>query len=242
MIVTQKYGGAVLGAFSRRALVGFVYALLARRAGEIIHWSHMMAVRRGFRDQGIGFRMKLAHRRLALEDRIKSICWTYDPLQGRNATLNIFRLGARVEEFIPNLYGHFPSRIEKGLPSDRFVVAWPIASRAVERCLAGGPPSSSDLRFPRVNETRLNSRGLLENRRISFGLRERRLLVEIPTNTDEIRARSIDLAQRWRMQARRIFARYFSAGYRVTQFVPPTSATGGRCYYVLGRIRRTGGS
>src|SRR5574337_385465 len=122
--VTEKYGGAVLGAIVNRKVVGFIYAFLARYHGRLVHWSHLMAVEARHRDQGLGFRMKLAHRRLALEQGIKSICWTYDPLQSRNATLNIFRLGARAEEYIPDCYGRFPSVIEKGLPSDRLVVDW----------------------------------------------------------------------------------------------------------------------
>ena len=75
MGVTQKYGGVVLGALVKDKVVGFIYALLARRHGRLIHWSHMMAVREGFRDQGLGFRMKLAHRKLALAQGIRSICW-----------------------------------------------------------------------------------------------------------------------------------------------------------------------
>jgi predicted GNAT superfamily acetyltransferase len=52
-----------------------------------------MAVEAKYRDQGFGFRMKLAHRQIALERGLKSICWTFDPLQSRNARLNISRLG-----------------------------------------------------------------------------------------------------------------------------------------------------
>ncbi len=246
MIVTQKYGGVVLGAFQRGRLVGFLYAFLARRHGRLMHWSHMMAVLPRFRDRGLGFRMKLAHRRLALDRGVKSVSWTFDPLQSRNAALNIFRLGARVEEFLPDLYGHFPSRIEKGLASDRFVVNWPITSPAVERRLKEGAPRLSapgaephlrNLPHQRVNETRLNSKGLLQNRRIFLNLREPRLLVEIPANTDEIRRRSIGLARRWRLETQKVFQSYFSAGYRVADFMPPSPATAGRCFYVLRRQR-----
>jgi predicted GNAT superfamily acetyltransferase len=237
MIVSQRYGGVVLGAFERGRLVGFLYAFLARRRGRLMHWSHMMAVLPRFRDRGLGFRMKLAHRRLALDRGVKSIGWTFDPLQSRNAALNIFRLGARVEEFLPDLYGHFPSRIEKGLASDRFVVNWPIASPAVERRLKEGAPRLRNLRLQRVNETRLNSKELLQNRRIFLNLREPRLLVEIPANTDEIRRRSIGLARRWRLETQKIFQTYFSAGYRVADFMPPSPATAGRCFYVLRRQR-----
>src|SRR5487761_1867906 len=135
--VTQKNGGAVLGAMIGGKVVGFLYAFLARRHGRFLHWSHMMAVLTGFRDRGLGFRMKLMHRKLALTQGIKSIGWTYDPLQSRNAALNLLRLGAEVEEYIPNYYGQFPSRIEKGLPSDRFVVNWSIASKGMENRLLG---------------------------------------------------------------------------------------------------------
>ncbi len=239
MSVTQKYGGAVLGAVVRGKIVGFIYAFLARRKSRLIHWSHMMAVEPRYRDLGLGFRMKLAHRRLALEQGLASICWTYDPLQSRNAALNISRLGGRVEDYLPDCYGHFPSLIEKGLPSDRFVVNWRIASSAVERRLQEGVHLPRDLSLPRVNKTRLNAQGFLENRAISLEMRCPRLLVEIPANTDAMRVYSLRLARHWRMETRKIFQRYFVARYIVEDFLAPSSATEGRCYYVL---RGAGGS
>jgi predicted GNAT superfamily acetyltransferase len=237
LAVTQKYGGVVLGAVVGGKVVGCLYAFLARRHEALIHWSHIMAVEPAYRDQGLGFRMKLAHRQLALARGIKSICWTYDPLQSRNAALNIARLGARVEEYIPNCYGRFPSAIEKGLPSDRFVVNWRIASLAVARRLREGIRSH---RFrlaslPRANETRLNARGFAENTRIYLRLRARRVLVEIPANTEAMRSRDLKLAWRWRIAARKIFRQYFAAGYYVEDFLPPSSASSGKCFYLLRR-------
>jgi len=237
LAVTQKYGGVVLGAVVGGKVVGCLYAFLARRHKVLIHWSHIMAVEPAHRDQGLGFRMKLAHRQLALERGIKSICWTYDPLQSRNATLNIARLGARVEEYIPNCYGRFPSAIERGLPSDRFVVNWRIAPLAVARRLRDGIRLH---RFrlaplPRANETRLNARGFLENTRICLRLHARRVLVEIPWNTDILRAEDLRLARRWRVETRKIFQHYFAAGYHVEDFLSPSAGTDARCFYVLRR-------
>jgi predicted GNAT superfamily acetyltransferase len=231
--VTQKYGGAVLGAIVGRKVVGFVYAFLARYKGRLIHWSHMMAVAPEFRDRGLGFRMKLAHRKLALSQGVRSICWTYDPLQSRNATLNLFRLGALGEEYIPDCYGHFASLIEKGLPSDRFLVSWRLGAARVVRRLQGRG-SFPDLTLPRVNETRAGREGFVENRRIRLNLQYPRLLVEVPGNTDGMRARDLPLARRWRMETRRIFQRYFSAGYRAVDFIPPSPASENRCFYLLG--------
>jgi predicted GNAT superfamily acetyltransferase len=239
MGVTQKYGGVVLGAVLSGKVIGFIYALLARRHGRLIHWSHMMAVREGFRDRGLGFRMKLAHRKLALAQGIKSICWTYDPLQSRNATLNLARLSVEVEEYIPDCYGRFPSRIEKGLASDRFVVNWRIASTAVARRLRRRTPCLENIAgIPRANQTRINANGLLQNTGLDLGLHPPCLLVEIPAHTDRMRNQALELSIRWRMQTRRIFQHYLATGYRVAGFAPPTQATAGRCFYVLRRRER----
>ena len=233
--VTQKYGGAVLGALEKGKLVGFIYAFLARYRGRLAHWSHMMAVDQQHRDQGLGFQMKLAHRELALREGIKSVCWTYDPLQSRNAFLNIRRLGARVEEYLTDCYGRFPSRIEKGLPSDRFVVNWQIGSSRVERRLRGAPFGDADAGLPRINETRCNPQGFVANRRIRDSFDEPRLLLEIPSNTDEMRARALNLAQRWRLETRRMFLGACEAGYRVVDFVVMRPDRDIRAFYVLGK-------
>ncbi len=235
MAVTQKFGGAVVGAFVNGRLVGFLYAFLARRKGQIVHWSHMMALTSKFRGQGLGLRLKLAHRDLALQQGIKSICWTYDPLQSPNASLNLAKLGARVEEYIVDCYGRFPSIIERGLPSDRFVVNWRIGTQDVERRLAGEKISGTGLLPPRINTTRINARGFLENRRIDLDRREPHLLVEIPASAELMRRNAIALAKRWRMETRRIFLRYLAEGYRVDDFIGTTEAGRQQYYYVLSR-------
>jgi len=231
--VTQKCGGVVLGAFIGARMVGFLYAFLGRRRGRLIHWSHMMAVESAYRGCGVGFQMKLTHRRLALAQGIKSICWTYDPLQSRNATLNLHRLGAQVEEYLVDCYGQFASRIERGLPSDRFLVNWRIATSGVARRLQEGPPVRQRFPWPWVNKTRPDSHGFLVNKEIRLGLREPRLLVEIPTQSEQIRAEALPLARRWRFEMRKIFRHYLEAGYRVETFLPPGPATAQRGYYVL---------
>jgi predicted GNAT superfamily acetyltransferase len=231
--VTQKYGGVVLGAVAKGKLLGFLYAFLGRYHGRVIHWSHMMAVEKRHRDRGLGFRMKLAHRQLALQEGIESICWTYDPLQSRNAALNIARLGVRVEEYLPDCYGHFPSVIEKGLPSDRFVVNWQIGSAHVARRLCGPFLRPVNLDLPRINETRRNNEGFIVNRGISFSFAEPRLLLEIPSNTDEMRARALKLARQWRLETRRMFQRAFESGCRVLDFVTTGRGGDSRAFYVL---------
>lgn len=236
MLVTQKAGGAVLGAFVSGKLAGFIYALLARRRGQIIHWSHMMGILPEYRSQGLGFQLKLAHRNLALSQGIKSICWTYDPLQSRNANLNLSKLGVRVEDYVVDYYGRFHSIIEQGLPSDRFVVNWPIASRTVAHLLAKSKNTAEMSGVSKINLTAVNNRGFLANRKIDLTRCEGRLLVEIPTDTDLMRAKALALAKRWRMQAREIFLGYLSKGYSVRGFLTDSQNTvRPRCFYLLFR-------
>ncbi|MEJ2010356.1 MAG: hypothetical protein P8Z30_19750 [Acidobacteriota bacterium] len=236
MLVAQKFGGAVLGAFVKRRLAGFICAGLARREGRIIHWSYMMGILPAYRGQGLGLRLKLTHRDLALRQGIKSICWTYDPLQSRNASLNLTKLGARVEEYIVDCYGRFPSAIERGLPSDRFVVNWQIASKKTERHLTSPGTNRQVPAAPRINAPSSDSHGFLVNRKIDLDHRESHLLVEVPAHTDRMRTEALSLARRWRLQTRDIFLSYFSKGYRVDAFFTENEDDAGRrCFYLLRR-------
>jgi predicted GNAT superfamily acetyltransferase len=83
----------------------------------------------------------------------------------------------------------------------------------------------------------MDARGFLENRGIVLDLDAPKLLVEGPANTDVMRARALPLARRWRLETRKIFEHYFSAGYRIEDFVPPETAGEGRCFYLLRRTQ-----
>ena len=67
--------------------------------------------------------------------------WTFDPLEVRNAYLNIARLGAMVRRYEPNFYGTISSSLQGGLPTDRMVAEWWLGSERVLTALArtGGP-------------------------------------------------------------------------------------------------------
>lgn len=234
LMVTEKYGGAVIGAIVGGRVVGFIYAFLARYRGRLVHWSHMMGVESKFRDQRFGFRMKLVHRQFALENSIKSICWTYDPLQSRNGRLNISHLGGVADAYIPDYYGRFQSQLEKGLPTDRLLVDWRIATRRVEERLRGEAPHFDPF-VPRVNETHLTIHGFPKNQVIRLDLTDPQVLVEVPAQTEQMRSRALPLARRWRLETRRIFGHYLPAGYRVEHLFAPQPATEGRCFYLLRR-------
>ena len=65
--------------------------------------------------------------------------WTFDPLEIKNAYLNIEKLGAIVRRYNVNQYGITSSPLQGGLPTDRLVAEWWMKSKRVEVVLADAP-------------------------------------------------------------------------------------------------------
>jgi predicted GNAT superfamily acetyltransferase len=137
-VVAQKIGGQVIGAFDANELVAFCMSLPGTRNGLVYLHSHMLAVRQAYRNCGLGRRVKLVQREDALQRGITLIEWTFDPLEIKNAWLNIERLGAIVRRYTVNQYGATSSPLQGGLPSDRLVAEWWLKSLRVETTLREG--------------------------------------------------------------------------------------------------------
>jgi predicted GNAT superfamily acetyltransferase len=134
-IVAQRIGGQVLGAFDGETLVGFAMALPGYRDGKPYLHSHMLAVLPEYRNAGLGRRLKLAQRDDALARGFDLMEWTFDPLEIKNAHLNIARLGAIARRYLRNIYGPSTSPLQGGLPTDRLIVEWWLRSARVRRAL-----------------------------------------------------------------------------------------------------------
>ena len=135
-VVADKVGGQVMGAFDRESMVGFALSVPGTRSGQIYLHSHMLAVRKDYRNAGLGRRLKLMQRDDALARGIDLIEWTYDPLEIKNAYLNIEKLGAISRRYNINQYGITSSPLQGGLPSDRLIAEWWLKSKRVDTLLA----------------------------------------------------------------------------------------------------------
>lgn len=140
-IVATKVGGQAFGAYDASRMVGFCLAIPGLKAGgkSYLH-SHMLGVTPEYRDKGVGRRLKLKQREDALARGVQLVEWTFDPLEVKNAYFNIERLGAIVRRYVRNQYGTTTSHLHGGLPTDRCVAEWWIASPRVKAILNGGPP------------------------------------------------------------------------------------------------------
>jgi predicted GNAT superfamily acetyltransferase len=136
-VVASKIGGQVIGAFADRELVGFAIAIPGMRNGHSYLHSHMLAVRQQYRNGGLGRRLKFHQREDALGRGFELMEWTFDPLEIKNAYLNIEKLGAIARRYNVNQYGITSSPLQGGLPTDRLVAEWWMKSKRVEKALAG---------------------------------------------------------------------------------------------------------
>jgi predicted GNAT superfamily acetyltransferase len=135
-VVAAHTGGQVLGAFDGDLLVGFTLAVAGVRERTPYLHSHMTGLKDGYRDRGIGRKLKLFQREEALNRGITSILWTFDPLELRNAHFNLNRLGAVCRKYLPNLYGVTTSPLHRGLRTDRLLAEWDLEDPRVVRAIA----------------------------------------------------------------------------------------------------------
>ncbi len=231
-------GGLLLGAFGPQGvLVGFVFGFLGRQDGHLKHHSHMLGVRHSHRNSGTGFRLKCAQREAILEQGLDWATWTYDPLEGRNAYLNINKLGIVCNTYLRNMYGELRDSLNVGIPSDRFQVDWWLRSRRVERRVSGertrGTLADAIAAGGEVvNETRLaGAVRMPEGSKLDS--RAAAVLIEIPGDVQAVKQADMDVARRWRLHTRELFESYFGNGYTVTEFISEVAAGERRSFYLL---------
>lgn len=220
LLVVEKMGGILAGAFDGDRLAGFVFGVTGLKDGRLAHWSHMLAVDEQLQNRGIGRRLKQYQRDRLAEMGVDRMYWTYDPLVARNAHLNLNRLGARVFEYVRDMYGDDPtSTMDAVIGTDRFVVEWELAVP---------PPASQDGQIDRGSDRPpvidLESDKLPDTDPIG---------VAIPADIHDLKERHPDEARAWRAATRRAFEHYLPRGYRVARL--ETAPDTNRSYYVLER-------
>ena len=116
-----------------------------------------MGVLPEWQSRGVGYALKVAQREAVLNQGVRLITWTYDPLESKNARLNIAKLGAVCNTYIRNYYGELRDDINLGLATDRFQVDWWIASRRIETRLTRNRPPLQLRHYLDVGVTIINA-------------------------------------------------------------------------------------
>jgi predicted GNAT superfamily acetyltransferase len=180
-------GSYLSGAFVDNKIVGAAFAFPATNSGLHLH-SHMTAVLDEYRDQGVGYALKIDQWNWAKKYRYSYLSWTFDPLVRRNAKLNIVKLGVDISAYYPNFYGAMPDALNAGDESDRLMVSW-----------------STDIDEPK-------SRKLITNPELDD------ILIEIPEDIVAIRSKNQSESMKWRRRVRDQFLAAFEKNGKVIGF------------------------
>jgi predicted GNAT superfamily acetyltransferase len=243
LLTVAKNGGLVSGAYIDEKLVGFTLGWLGttKMAGpglaaqHLKLVSHMNGVLPEYRDQKIGLHLKLAQREWALARGLALITWTFDPLESRNAYLNVHLLGATCQTYLRDIYGELSDGLNSGIATDRFRVDWSIDSKHVRERLVQRPKSRTlaDLDAPLLNPAAwLSEKHPHPAERIASPA-SKRVLVEIPADMQAIRQDDLALGFAWRQHTRTIFESLFAAGYQVNDFIYERDTATPRSFYLL---------
>ena len=241
LITAAHNGGLVLGAWRGDTLIGLLFGFVGLYSDatglHVKHCSHLLGIHPNCRNLGIGFSLKRAQRQIVHEQGLDLITWTYDPLLGPNAHLNIARLGAVCHTYLREAYGQMRDGLNQGLPSDRFQVDWWINTKRVEQRLGQKPgPHPSDHPIPGLYDVSLIPRSGLIRPPGHFTLPgEKLVLAEIPADFLQLKRADFELACAWRAFTREMFEGCFKAGYRVDDLISDRSGERPRCFYVLAR-------
>ena len=207
LLTIQLNGGLVHGAFQPDGrLVGFCFAFLGRRDGQLRLCSHQLGVLPEFRGSGIGIALKQAQRADATGLGYELVSWTFDPLEARNAYINLHRLGCIARLYDRNHYGEMEDELNRGLPSDRLEAEWwlrrPKPAVTVDRAavlLRVGADGSPVRGEPAV-------------------VGGTTALIGVPPDFQAVKRASLELAARWRMESRAAFETALASGLVAVDF------------------------
>jgi predicted GNAT superfamily acetyltransferase len=242
LLTAQKNGGLVLGAFDEQGtMVGFIFGFMGMTAqGQVKHCSHMAGVLPEYQGRQIGYCLKLAQREHVLAQGLDLATWTYDPLEGTNASLNIGKLGVICRTYLRDVYGDTGIQLHLGLPTDRFEIEWWVRSQRVEERLESRHDKLTlskalDMGAEGVNRTEFDGQGLLRSEVDDRAPGAEAVLIEIPADFQAIKSADMGLAREWRAQTRKIFEDCFGAGYVATDFISEVQGKQRRNFYLLQR-------
>jgi len=222
LMTAARWGGTLLVAYDGDKPVGFAYGFGGLDQGRPVLCSHMLGVLPEYRSRQVGYRLKMAQRDLARQAGYHRMVWTFDPLEARNAYLNLHKLGAFVEKYSVNHYGEMRDQLNRGLPSDRLLADWRFGPGDEPRPPMPAGAHAAPVLNPAAVVDGVARPGPLDQSLLGA---EPVLRVAVPAHTGHLRRSAPDVAAAWRLSLREALTGAFAAGYRAVDFQPPEAIT-----------------
>ncbi|RWR05134.1 GNAT family N-acetyltransferase [Siminovitchia fortis] len=235
LVAAIHNGGCVIGAYDSDRMIGFVYGFpgitdISKKPHLV---SHMMAVDSDYRNQGIGESLKRRQREWAIEKGYEKITWTFDPLEIKNGYLNLSKLGGYVRTYYVSYYGITQDKINKGMPTDRFLLEWDLLSEPVVNAGMKKEKYGNISDYPLALDFSIQD-SLPVSGDVVRRDGEKVLLVPAPKDIQALKNRSFELAYDWRMKIRQAIQALFSDGYVLVAAIPSDDVG----YYILEKETR----
>ncbi len=218
LIACKEAGSILIGAFDGSELVGFAFGFLSLERGCLSVHSHMLAVLPHYRDLDLGYKLKLAQRDRSLAKGIKTMSWTFDPLQSRNAHFNFAKLGVLSDSYKVDFYGSDSSSMLHQNGTDRLWLTWLMDSDRVRTRLAGRQSSARELPSDAVPMVDSESDGRPRHGSLAVALAAKKASVAIPDDIVALETRDSAVAWEWRLATRWAFTELTKAGFVVTDY------------------------
>ncbi|MEM3675482.1 MAG: hypothetical protein QXV22_00325 [Thermoplasmataceae archaeon] len=193
------HGGLVLIAWDGDKPTGMHFSFPGRYNGRNYLYSHMTGIVEAKKSSGIGYSLKMKQREWAIENGYDLIVWTFDPLMALNAHFNFGKLGVISRSYRRNFYGTMDDSLNRGLPTDRFIVEWWIKQKKARHDPARFVIDVGNA--PEIDENLPDQ-----------------LIVKIPADFKRIKAEDISYASTIRLRSREVFEYLFSHGYAALDF------------------------
>ncbi|HET8524342.1 MAG TPA: hypothetical protein VFL82_13990, partial [Thermomicrobiales bacterium] len=208
LAVLADTGGSLLVAyhpdagFNADGWLGFAIALGSHQDTLV---SHMLGVRADARGtQDIGWYLKVIQGYEAVRSGHSAAAWTFDPMRGVNARLNLEKLGARAVELTINKYGALRSDLYGHVPTDRLTARWDLLDPATwARLSAVASGAYSSPRLTDIADLPEATPATIVDLRIR---RPRRVRYRIPGDIDQLMRTDPATAIRWRHDMRTVLS------------------------------------
>ncbi len=210
--------GLLLGAFEDGRMVGFDISFYTKAPDTV--FGFMLAVDPACQNGGAGMRLLQHEWDIHRQNGVKRVCWSYEPLEARNAHLYLDKMGARGISYVENYY-YIHSGLHAGLPQDRLMV---------EARLDGADAAASR---PEPLEQALDEYPVARAQELPDA---DQVLVEIPYRVHQLLDSDPQAAMAFRMDTRAVFEHYVNdLGYAAVGLHSGEGPQGLRAFYRLVR-------
>jgi predicted GNAT superfamily acetyltransferase len=208
--VFSHLGSYVAAAYRDDRMVGATVAFFGPPDTRSLH-SHITGVLPDGQASGVGFALKTHQRAWALDNGIRSVGWTFDPLVSRNAHFNLAKLGARCRVYLESFYGDMPDELNAGDETDRLLLDWELADPVVARALDGHPVERTPGAAVALDID-------ADGRPVPGEIKGRHVEVRVPADIYAVRKARPEAALRWRLAMRDVLGGLLADGAVITGF------------------------